>query len=47
VTTDGFLLYLTDIQIHWLPVRGFQNEADPERFAQLAKAKVEGYRDER
>ncbi|HWW01481.1 MAG TPA: YcxB family protein [Candidatus Acidoferrum sp.] len=46
-TADGFLAYLTDVQMHWLPVRGFQNEADTERFAQLAKAKVKDYRDER
>jgi dipeptide/tripeptide permease len=46
-TPDGFLVYLTDVQIHWLPMRGFQNEADQERFAQLAKAEGEDYRDER
>jgi|SRR5439155_11621229 len=46
-SADGFLLYVTDMQIHWLPVRGFRDRADLERFAQIAKAKVEDYKDER
>lgn len=46
-TADGFLLYVTDNQIHWLPVRAFRETDDLERFAQLAKAKVEDYQDKR
>jgi hypothetical protein len=46
-TREGFLLYLSDMQVHWLPVHGFQGTDALERFAQLAKAKVDDYRDER
>jgi hypothetical protein len=40
-TDDGFLLYVSDTQIHWLPIHGFQNPADVDRFANLATEKVE------
>jgi len=46
-TADGFLLYVSDTQVHWLPVRGFQDPADLDRFAALARSKVESYSDER
>ena len=46
-TKDGFLLYFSDIQIHWLPIHGFLNPADVDRFADLARAKVGEYKDER
>ncbi len=46
-TRDGFLLYLTDTQVHWRPAHGFQGTDAMERFAHLAKAKVEDYKDER
>ena len=46
-TPDGFLLYVSDTQVHWLPVRGFQDPADADRFAALARSKVESYKDER
>jgi hypothetical protein len=46
-TREGFLLYLSDMQVHWLPVHGFQGTDALERFAQLAKAKVADYKDER
>jgi len=46
-TKDGFLLYLSEIQIHWLPVHGFQNPADVDRFADLARGKVSEYKDSR
>jgi hypothetical protein len=35
------------MQVHWLPVHGFQGTDALERFAQLAKAKVADYKDER
>lgn len=44
---EGFLLYVTDTQVHWLPIRGFQVPADADRFADLAKAKVGEYKDGR
>ena len=44
---EGFLLYVTDTQVHWLPIHGFQVPADADRFADLAKAKVGDYKDER
>jgi hypothetical protein len=46
-TGDGFLLYLTDTQVQWLPAHGFQVPADTDRLANLAKAKVGDYKDER
>ena len=46
-TADGFLLYVSDTQVHWLPVGGFQDSADLDRFAALARSKVESYKDER
>ena len=45
-TADGFLLYVSDTQVHWLPTRGFQDPADADRFAELARSKVESYKDE-
>ena len=45
-TKEGFLLYVSDIQIHWLPVHGFQNPADVDRFADLARGKIGEYKDE-
>jgi hypothetical protein len=44
---EGFLLYVTDTQVHWLPIHGFQVPADADRFADLAKAKVGDYKDVR
>jgi uncharacterized protein YjeT (DUF2065 family) len=44
---EGFLLYVTDTQVHWLPIRGFQVPTDADRFADLAKAKVGNFTDER
>jgi hypothetical protein len=44
-TVDGFLLYISDMQIHWLPVRGFQDAADVNRFADLSKRKVRDYQE--
>jgi YcxB-like protein len=44
---EGFLLYVTDTQVHWLPNHGFQVPADADRFAGLAKAKVGDFKDER
>jgi hypothetical protein len=29
--------------LHWLPIRGFQSAAEVERFASLAKSKVQEY----
>lgn len=46
-TADGFMLYLTDMQVHWLPARSFQNKEEIERFARLAKAKAAQYEEER
>jgi hypothetical protein len=46
-TADGFLLYISDTQIHWLPVHGFENAAEIDRLATLAKEKVQDYNDER
>ncbi len=46
-TKDGFLLYVSDNQLHWLPIHGFQNAADVDRLADLARAKVGEYKDER
>ena len=45
-TADGFLLYVSGTQVHWLPTRGFQDPADADRFAELARSKVESYKDE-
>ena len=42
-TVDGFLLYVSDIQIHWLPARSFRDPADANRFAELLKGKVKDY----
>jgi hypothetical protein len=44
---EGFLLYPSEMQVHWLPVHGFQNSADVERAATLIASKVAAYRDER
>lgn len=44
---EGFLLYVTDTQVHWLPIHGFEVPADADRFADLAKTKVGDYKDER
>jgi hypothetical protein len=44
---EGFLLYVSDTQVHWLPIRGFEVPDDVDRFADLAKAKVGDYKDER
>lgn len=38
----GFLVYPNDRQCYWLPMHAFR-EADAERFAELAKAKVRDY----
>jgi hypothetical protein len=46
-TADGFLLYVSDAQVHWLPLRGFEDPADADRFAALARSKVQSYKDER
>lgn len=46
-TPDGFLLYVTDLQVHWLPVHGFENTAEIERLATLAKDRIQDYKDER
>jgi hypothetical protein len=46
-TVDWFLVYVSDTQVHWLPVRGFQEPADLDRFAAIARSKVESYNDER
>jgi hypothetical protein len=46
-TADGFLLYVSDTQVHWLPERGFQETADLDRFASLARTRGESYKDER
>jgi hypothetical protein len=40
---EGFLLYPTDRMFHWLPVCGFQDSADIERLAQIAKTNVKEY----
>lgn len=40
---EGFLLYPTDRTFHWLPAHGFQDPADIERLAQIAKANVKQY----
>jgi len=40
---QGFLLYPTDQMFHWLPVRGFQDLADIERLAKIAKTNVKEY----
>lgn len=45
-SADGFLFYVSDNLIHWLPARGFQEPADMDRLAALAKRKVESYTDE-
>src|SRR5262249_14113759 len=42
---EGFLFYISDRMFHWLPVHGFQDTADVERLAQLAKSKVQQYED--
>lgn len=40
---EGFLLYPNDSISHWLPVNAFAGDADVERFAALAKARVGQY----
>ncbi|SRR6266404_5035008 len=42
---EGFLLYISDIQTHWLPIHGFQDATDVSRFADLTKAKVQDYKE--
>jgi hypothetical protein len=42
-TPQGFLLYPSDTMFHWLPVRGFGDAADIERFAQLAQSNSQQY----
>ncbi len=46
-TEKGFLLYVTDTQIHWLPVHGFETGEAVEHFATLARGKTENYKDVR
>lgn len=46
-SAQGFLLYFSETQVHWLPVRGFENPADVDRFAALAKEKITDYKDAR
>ena len=46
-TSHGFLIYISDTQIHWLPVHGFENSSEVERLASLAKENVKDYEDER
>ena len=46
-TKAGFLLYVSDNQIHWLPIHGFQNAADVGRFADISRGKAPEYKDER
>jgi len=46
-TADGFLLYVGDTQLHWLPIRGFRDPVEVDRLAGLAKEKVQDYNDER
>jgi hypothetical protein len=43
-TPEGFLLYPTDQVFYWLPMRGFQDSADIERLAQLAKTNAKEYK---
>jgi len=40
---EGFLLYPTDRMFHWLPIHGFRDSAEVERFALLAKLKAQQY----
>lgn len=40
---DGFLLSLHPRSFHWLPGDAFGEPADIERFAELAKSKVQRY----
>ena len=42
-TRDGFLFYPIDQIFHFLPKRGFQNEADFERLTQLAKEQAQKF----
>jgi hypothetical protein len=46
-TKEGFLLYVTDTQIHWLPVHGFENGEAVDRFAVVAKGEIVNYTDVR
>ena len=41
------LLCVSETQLHWLPVHGFQGADSLERFAELVKGKVQDYKDER
>jgi len=41
--SDGFLLSLHPRSFHWLPSDAFGDPADIERFAELAKSKVQRY----
>ena len=40
-TPSGVMLYPIDQIYHWLPRRGFANDAEYERFSELAKSKIE------
>lgn len=42
-TPEGFLLYLEDRQMLWLPVHGFQDSKDIGRLAQIAKSHAKEY----
>ena len=40
---EGFLLYLTDTYIYYLPNQAFSSESDCQLFAELARAKVKNF----
>lgn len=44
-TPCGFMLYMNEQSVHWLPVRGFQDEKAVESFAEFASANLQGYED--
>jgi YcxB-like protein len=43
---DGFMLYLTDEYLLWLPAHAFQNPADMDRVAEILSANVKEYKSE-
>lgn len=42
-TPAGFLFYLNDQILHWLPLHGFRDPADVERLADMAQSRVRQY----
>ncbi len=44
-TPAGVMLYPNDQMYHWLPRHGFANDAEFERFVQIAKSKIQRHYD--